>query len=358
MIAVAMGIAGACAAAVYGGVSVGTGWRNHDIATHVAVRERFVRDVRADGNLRAVTATPMTAPRNARLPLKLAWMVTDGSRVKKGDVVIRFDNSDLIKQVKDGEAARDTADSKIAGEQVRLNMMARNRSRSVSLAELELEQTRRFPRKSELIFSRNQIIESEIDEGLSITRMDHAQAVKSIEQKVTKGKLELLQVERKSADIKIRQAQEALESMEVVAPHDGIVVFRRDWRGNLPRVGNTVWAGQPLANIPLTESMEAEVFVLEADAGGLAEGKSAEVIVEAYPDHPYRGTVKRVDKLAKPRFSEVPIQYFAVVVTLEETDAKLMKPGQRIRATLVIDDREAIVLPRQAVVRKDDRHMV
>ncbi len=60
--------------------------------------------------------------------------------------------------------------------------------------------------------------------------------------------------------------------------------------------------------------MEAEVFVLEADAGGLAVGQPAEVvIVEARPErdvHRRRSTTSTT--LAKPRIRGVPVQYFGV----------------------------------------------
>lgn len=60
----------------------------------------------------------------------------------------------------------------------------------------------------------------------------------------------LLVIERRKANLKIRQAEEILSSLEITAPHKCIVVFRKDWRGNLPQVGDMVWRGQSLAEIP------------------------------------------------------------------------------------------------------------
>jgi HlyD family secretion protein len=135
-------------------------------------------------------------------------------------------------------------------------------------------------------------------------------------------------------------------------------VLRRNWKGELPRVGEQTWPGQKIAEIPLLDTMEAEVFVLEVDGNGIGEKQPAEIVVEAKPDITYKGTIKLVDKLAKPRVPGVPVQYFAVVVTLENTDHAVMKPGQRVRATLILDKADALVVPRQAVISKDGKNVI
>ena len=85
--------------------------------------------------------------------------------------------------------------------------------------------------------------------------------------------------------------------------------------------------------------MEAEVFVLEADAGGVAEGQAAGVIVEATPEVAHPAKVTRVEAVAKPRFRGSPVQYFGVVLAFDgsaEADGaarSVMKPGHRVRVT-------------------------
>jgi multidrug efflux pump subunit AcrA (membrane-fusion protein) len=52
------------------------------------------------------------------------------------------------------------------------------------------------------------------------------------------------------------------------------------------------------------------------------------------------------------------VQYFEVVVELDKTDREAMKPGQRVRATIVLDQEDAIVVPRQAVFERDSKSVV
>lgn len=100
--------------------------------------------------------------------------------------------------------------------------------------------------------------------------------------------------------------------------------------------------------------MEAEVFVLEADAGGIDVGQKSRVTLDSAPGRVFDATVKRVDALARPRIRGVPVQYFGVVLELERTEPELMKPGARVSATITLEREEsAIAIPRQALFDRD-----
>jgi multidrug efflux pump subunit AcrA (membrane-fusion protein) len=53
------------------------------------------------------------------------------------------------------------------------------------------------------------------------------------------------------------------------------------------------------------------------------------------------------------------VQYFAVILKLATTDPRIMKPGQRVRATLLLEQRkEALAIPRQAVFEREGKMVV
>ena len=329
------------------------------VPTYVVTSGRFVRQVPAEGNLKAVESTSISLPPTLRQPMRIAWLADDGSRVEAGDEVVRFDATDIEKNLLDAKAERASAELKVGKERTTRGSTLANLERDAELAQLKLDNAREFKKKDELIFSRHEIIESEIDEELALEEQEHAAASRSSSETLSDADLELLSIERRQADLSIDRAEEGLAALVLSAPHEGVVVFRRDRRGELPRVGDTTWPGNPLAEIPDLGEMEAEVWVLEADAGGLAVGKPAAVVLEAHPGQTYRATVARVDSLAKPRVRGSPVQYFAVTLKLDETVAELMKPGQRVRAELLLDELEqAIGVPRQAVFDRDGQPIV
>lgn len=330
-----------------------------EVPTARVERRDFVRSVPAEGHLAAVRATVLSVPAALRGPARVAWLAPDGSRVSAGDPVLRFDPTEMEDQLVSASDELATAEVKAAKAEVSIESELANLARDAELAARELETADRFQKRDELIYSRSEIIESELDRELAAARREHALVARETREELGASDLELLEIEQRSARLEIERAEEGLAALEIAAPYDGIVVLRTDWRGNPPRVGDTLYPGQPVAEIPELAEMQAEVWVLEADAGGLAAGQPATVWVEAHPETPHPATVERVDALAKPRLRGSPVQYFGAVLRFESTDPATMKPGQRVRATIEAEQRTgALVVPRQALFERDGERVV
>jgi HlyD family secretion protein len=322
-------------------------------------KEPFVRRVPAQGNLQAVRATPVSVPMGAPGPFRVGWIAQDGTRVKAGEVVIRFDPSAIEKQLVEADDDLRGVRLRISKTETESSAELRKLERDAEMAGLELENAKQFLKKDAELFSRNEIIEASIDQTLVAKKERHAREAQRTKRELTGTELELLRIDVRRAEAKIQQARQSLQALAVTAPHDGVLILKRDWRGETPRVGDTVWNGQPLAEIPDLSAMEAEVFVLEADAGGLKPGKRATVALESNPAATYEATIQRVDALAKPRLQGSPVQYFAVTLELARTDPQVMKPGQRVQANLSLEERkEALLVPRQAVFEREGKLVV
>lgn len=354
--ALGLGIAIAALAAVCA-VRRGGSTAPADVPVLAVKRGALVRKVRAEGNLKAAKATAVAAPGNDAT-YKIGWLIEDGSRVKKDDVLVRFDPTELEKELEAGKAEGATADRKTDKEKAESGTAIANLGRDAEQARRELEVSRTFQSKDPELWSRHEIIESDIDVELAGRRVENARTTRGIREEMSKASLEILAIDRRKAGLKIDKAARDLAQVTVRAPHDGIVVFRRDWKGDIPEIGSVVWSGFPLAEIPEVKELEAEVWVLESDVGGLAPGRPAKVVVEAHPESPVDAKIKSVDALAKPRMRGVPVQYFGVTLTLA-TDPKTMKPGQRVVATLLPGDEAGVLaVPRQAVFERDGKTVV
>ena len=330
-----------------------------EVPLYTVRRESFVRRVRAEGQLEAVRATPVLVPSVVRRPYQIAWLAPEGRPVAAGQVVLRFDPTELEASAEDAQAKRQTAELEIARESVSAEATARNLERDAELAAEELDNVSSFQKRDEELFSRFQILESEIDRELAALRRSHAESSRESNRELSRSELALLAIERRKSEAMLDRTEEALAQLEVAAPHAGILIHERDWRGRPLRPGATVFSGQTVARLPDLSEMKAEVFVLEADAGGLQKGQEATVVIESRPDLVYRGRVIRVDTLAGPRLEASPVQYFGATIELERTDPEVMKPGQRVVAEILVAELpEALVLPRQALVEEGDRHYV
>src|SRR5688572_14753565 len=110
----------------------------------------------------------------------------------------------------------------------------------------------------------------------------------------------------------------------------------------------------PLFNLVNPDKMEAKCYVLEKDAGELRVGQTVTVSLDPFPGVEFTGKVKNIDKLARPIDRDSPVKYFQTVISLDKTDAKLMKPGVKLKAQIMAGElKSSIVVPRSAVVKKD-----
>ena len=330
-----------------------------EVATFKVEPITFSRRVTAEGTLKAVKATPVTAPQNATSPLKVSWIADDGTLLRKGDVIVRFDATDFENLLLTGNEDRSNAGNRLTKETAESSAVRKNLGRDARLAQGELEAAKRFRFDDAEIFSRYARIENEVDQDLATNKKRYAEEVLGVRGSLAAVERDLIAIDDRKAGLKIKQAQEGLQALQVVAPHDGILVLQRNWRGDMPRVGDSMWRGQPIGEIPELAAMKADVYVLEADAAGLAGEQKATVFLESDQRIKYTGKVKTVDKVARPRIPRQPVQYFGVTVDLDRTDAKLMKPGARVRAILEVENQaNAFAIPRQALFEKDGKRIV
>jgi HlyD family secretion protein len=313
----------------------------------------FTRVVSAEGFLKPVRATPLTAPNRGRAML-IAWLAEDGAQVKKGDVVIRFDSEEATRALADGEADREAAVTRIQKEKLQVEHAVSERARSASLTQEEMKQANQLGKKDPRFFPRNEVIESEIDEGLLKARLEQTQRAGVVEKQLGGSRVALLSVDREKAEREAKRAADTLDALEVRAPHDGTFVIQRwGWGQRLLQAGDRAFSSMRVGEVATSDRMDAEVAVLEADAGGLVAGKRAQVVLDARPDVTWKAKVKKVDPFPKAKHPEVPTQYFGALLAIEGNTAGV-KPGQRLRATIVLDElKSALAVPRQAIFRND-----
>jgi hypothetical protein len=65
------------------------------------------------------------------------------------------------------------------------------------------------------------------------------------------------------------------------------------------------------------------------------------------PGEEHEATVSKVEPLAKTRAWQSPVKYFEATLSLARTDPSFMKPGQKVRAVVRIEEAEGVLaIPR------------
>jgi RND family efflux transporter MFP subunit len=342
-----------------GGAAELLGSLDPEVASFEIRKGRFVREVEGRGTLKAVKATPIVAPVESGRPQKIALLARDGAVVKAGEIVVEFDPYDARKEEADGRDDLAAAEAKIARAEADARKNERSHTLDRDVARDELDRAETFQLTDEYLYTRHQIVESRLDKELYAARADVAGKQLETSGELSAAEKELGRIDAGKARLKLDIAERSLRSLRITAPHDGILILERSWRGETAFVGDTVWPGQKIAEIPELSELEAKVFVLEADGAGLEPGRHARVAIEGRPGEVHEATVARVEPLAKPRGWGSPVRYFEVTLSLARTDPETMKPGQRVRAMISLEEVEDVLsVPRGALFERDDERVV
>ncbi len=352
-------VAGSLLVVAAGGYLLWRGRSGPAVPLYKVERQRFTVVVEAEGVLKAVRSTPISVPREARPPVRLAWTAPDGAAVRAGEPVLRFDASETARERDESRFQLAKTELQARREQANGEATLDNLERDAELARWEAEVAARFESKDDEIFSRREILESRIDGELARRRQAHAVGLAESESERVRLEGQLIGLEQEKSRRVLDQAESALASLEVVAPRDGVFVLQRNFRGELPQAGDTLWGAQVIGEIPDLSEMEAEIFVLEADAGQLAPGRPVRLTLESSPGELLGGTLTRLSSLARPRNNGSPVQFFSATVKLDRTLPDRMRPGQRVRAELDLAELpDALVVPAQAIFTRQDQKVV
>jgi RND family efflux transporter MFP subunit len=334
--------------------TMGCGGSEKDAAVITMQKETFEIVIPAFGELEAVKSTPILPSPQVRGQQTIAWMKPENSRVKAGETVIRMAASYYVDSLQTEKFNVARLDLEIQDKEKALDKEKKDIQAQLALTEIEKQLAEVFAARDESIFSRNEIIESSINiEFLGVKTQHLREKTKQLEKK-TLAELQLLKSKKKTLQVKVEQLQSALDSLELKAPHDGILIYEKNWRGEKPRLGKSIWPGMKLAKLPDLNSMEAKVFVLESEAAGLKGDLPATLTLDSSPGLSFNGKVIGMDTIAKPLEENSPLKYFEVKVSLEKTDPAIMKPGSQVKTAIFVRKLENVLaVPNQALFFND-----
>lgn len=322
--------------------------------TEASVRARPMEDVfLMTGELSAVQSLDLVTPRTEMWRVQIKWMAEDGSDVTEGDRVIEFDNTAIAQTIEEKRLSH--IQSRITLESRRAALTAEREERSFGFehARMEAEKARvqaaiPLDIQSKRDWQEKQAALRQAEAALEKARLE----LESFEI-ASKAEVENLEIARDKAGREIEAAQRTLELLAVKAPKAGIFVISENWNEDRKfQIGDTVWPGQTIASIPELNSMEAIPYLSDVDDGRISPGMAARCILDTYPDHVFHGKVAEVASIADKKG-------FRVRVSLETSDAALMRPGMSVRVEVVRRAWErALTIPRTAVLRRDGRTFV
>jgi multidrug efflux pump subunit AcrA (membrane-fusion protein) len=315
--------------------------------------------IRGVGSLEAEQATPISAPPQLHSRQRIAWLIEDGSRVEGGEALARIDASELERQADRARDAIERLDLQLTARRRKLAKQRRQFEEKLELLEREKRDAERFAPRDDELFSRHDILDAQADLALLDKKIEHAESTLARYEERAEAEMEILRLQRQTEQVKLTQLENQLESLVVKAPHAGFFFRRSDWQGEKLQVGDVVWPGHPIGELPDVSQMKAKIHVLESEAAGLEQGLPVRIALEAYPSRTYGGEIVSVQPIANTLHRQSPVKYFTLEVALDRTETAVMKPAAEVRATIYVMKREGVVsVPNQAIFQDGERAVV
>jgi multidrug efflux pump subunit AcrA (membrane-fusion protein) len=314
----------------------------------------FVISLVATGELRAAESTAIKPPPGSRNPRTISWMVPNHSAVKQGEVVARFDASEAEQGALKTGIELTKVDIQVISKQRELERLLSELGNELDIVDLEKIMAEQFSVEDLLAYSRHEIIDATRDKELLAYRSGHLEGKKDTYSDRQNAELEVLDAMRATQGIENQEHRQQIEHSEVRAPHDGFFVYEKNWWGQVLDVGSPVFPSNNIARIPNLEKMEAVLNVLETEAVGLAPGQRVDLVIDAFPERPLTGLIKTISATAAPVARDVPVKFFAVIVSLNESDPEWITSDAQVSAEIHISRIEdAIAVPNQALFQDD-----
>jgi len=312
--------------------------------------EPFEVRISALGELAAAQTTPIKVPTALRGRQRIAWIATDSKHVEEGELVARLDADSTDQRLTKLRNRLSRLDFRLAAKQQELTKEREEIESRLRLLAQEQEDALATAPRDERMFSRQEIIDAQVNLDLIETKIAHFTSRRERADEKERNELQILHLQRETEQVQIDQLESARLDLEVLAPHDGFFSRGTTRQGEKLRVGMELWAGQRLGELPDLREMEAKVWVLEAEAAGLAEGLETRVTLDAHPDSSVAGRVKSIDPIANPIEEDSPVKYFEVTLSLERTEPEVMKPASQVQVTILVTREDSVLaVPNQAI---------
>ena len=324
------------------------------VETAVAVTKNFVNALRLTGTTEALRSRPVLAPQLAGAQLStmvVTKLVSGGSRVHKGDLLVQFDRQAQIKDALDKKAAyEDLVDQVIEKRAAEEGARAKD--------EDDLQQAKDALAKAQLEMGKNEIL-SRIDaekneEALAEAQQNLKQLQHTFELKrqAAAADIRTVQIQRDRARATMLYAESNAQKMSISSPMDGVIVLNSVWLGSRMgqvQEGDEVRAGVPFMKVVDPSEMQVRAEVNQADLLSLHVGQSARITLDAYPKTSFVGTLEELDPLGHPSEQSDTIRTFAAVFTIHGANSKLMPDLSAAVDVQMDNSKNALVIPQQAV---------
>jgi HlyD family secretion protein len=318
------------------------------------IKDDFEIAVTTAGELKAENSIdikgPDIAPRGEMrsMDIRIQDLVPEGTEVKEGDYIAQLDRSDFENTLKDVldrlDQLKVTLDMKLIDTSVTLSAYRNDilnqryivQEDSITLVNSKYESPA-IIREAEINFYQAKYT---LGNRLRKYALNVAYAKFQVEvQRVNIGRMT-----RRKNDY-----EDVLKSFTITAPSPGMVIYRKDWRGNKRKTGSMINSfDRVVATLPDLTSMMSRIYISEIDINKIKPGQKANVVIDAFPKKSFSGTVSSVANIGD-KLPNSDSKVFEVLIKINGTDP-LLRPTMTTGNKVIISTfKDVTYIPTECV---------
>ncbi len=309
---------------------------NNEIFTEVK-RGVFRMEVTTSGELDAKKSIQIMGPSGLRRAqiwqVKIEDIVEEGTVVEKGGYIARLDQSEVGDKVQKEETDLQQTMSQYT--QAKLDTALELRKARDEMINLKYD-----IEEKGIILSQSQfeppaeIKKAEIN--LEKAKRTYKQAVGNYKLQKEKAIAEVDEAVAKMMDDQnqLKFLKELSDDFIVKAPESGMVIYRRNWRGQKQGVGAAISTWEPIvAKLPDLSKMVSKTYINEVDINTVKIDQRVEIGLDAFPKKTLTGKVIEVANVGEQKPNS-DSKVFQLLIEVHESDTTL-RPGMTTSNTII-----------------------
>lgn len=314
----------------------------------------FEITVTASGELMAERSVDIKAPemaagrdfRSSRVEIK--DLIPEGTIVRKGDYIATLDRTEYSNMLKDVDERltqlTNDLEMRILDTAVQLNGL-RDQIKNQHFTVLEMEMTLKNSKyEPPTVIRQAEINVEQSKRVLDQRSRNYTRRLAQMKTDIYNQKYWISRIEKRKKDL-----EELLAGFTVTAPSDGMVIYKKERRGNKRKAGSFIDPmDRVVATLPDLSSMLSKIYVSEIDISKVRPGIPVDISIDAFPKKMYRGTVSFVANIGE-KLPNSNDKMFEVQIRLEGSDPDLrpsMTTGNKI---LIKNIKNAVYIPIECV---------
>ncbi len=261
--------------------------------------------------------------------MRIIGILEHGTIVQAGDSIIQLDPTEIKKFIIERETNLETQlaslekmhvdqSNKISDFESRI----KSETASFNLKKIELEASRfeseRARKIKKLEFKQAKINLDKEEKKLKLNKIINA------------NDLKIQQIRVRQIKTEISDAYKILPQLTLRTPVSGVFQIAYNWRARgLVKVGDMIYTGNNLANVPELARMKVNTYINETDFLKIRTGQKVAVRLDALPKVVFDGEIVYIGKLCHRKDEKSKQKVFDVEVNILKSDERL-KPGMTV----------------------------